>query len=137
MLCINIVSSVSCFRSGISLVSFSLTDIYMYFISDTQFQTVANSSRCLKSALSFSYTNLFSLLCAFNGEFKLRALTAHQLKCESSGSCPDVSKKVTTMFYVCRIYTGKMKYRSWYTLPATLVSRFRVLPVSSLAFFCS
>lgn len=93
MLYINIVNGVSYFKSEISLVSFSLTGTYMYFISDTQFQTVANVSRCLKCALSFPYANLFTFLCEFNVEFKLSVLTAHQLKCESSGFCPDVSKR--------------------------------------------
>lgn len=81
------------FKSEISLVSFSLTGTYTHFISDTQFQTVANFSGCLKCALSFSYTNSFTFLCEFNVEFKLSALTAHQLKRESSGFCPDLSKK--------------------------------------------
>lgn len=133
---INTVNGVSYFKSEISLVSFSLTGTYMYLISDMQFQIVADFSKCLKCALSFSYANLFTFLCEFNVEFKLSALTAHQLKRESSAFCPDVRKKVTTVFYVYRIHTGKMKYGSQYTIPGTLVNRLRVLSVPGLAFFC-
>lgn len=43
---INTVNGVSCFKSKINLVSFSLTGTCIYFISNTQFQTVANFSRC-------------------------------------------------------------------------------------------
>lgn len=50
MLYINTVNGVSCFKSKIKLVSFSLTGTCIYFISNTKFQTVANFSRCLKSA---------------------------------------------------------------------------------------
>lgn len=50
MLYINTVNDVFCFKSEIGLVSFSLTDTCIYFISNTQFQTVANVSRCLKCA---------------------------------------------------------------------------------------
>lgn len=54
MLYINTVNGESYFKSEISLVSFSLTGAYMYFISDAQFQTLANFSRCLKCAVIFT-----------------------------------------------------------------------------------
>lgn len=132
MLYINTVNGVSYFKSEISLVSFSLTGTYTHFISDTQFQTVANFSGCLKCALSFSYTNSLTFLCEFNVEFKLSALTAHQLKRESSGFCPDVSKKSDNYVLCLQNMYRKNKiqisvYNTWYLtkqIKSTACSRF-------------
>lgn len=101
MLYINTVNGVSCCKSEIRLVSFSLTSIQMYVISDIRFQTVANFSRCSKCALSYPHANSFTFLCEFDVEFKWSALTVHRLKCESSGFCPEVSKKSDN--YVLRL----------------------------------
>lgn len=127
---------VSCFKSEINLVSFSLTSTCIYFISNTQFQTVANFSRCLKSAchVHMQIYSLFYVNLMQNLNWMLWLHIGQNVKAVVSAQMS--AKKVTFMLYVCRICREKVKYSSWYTLPGTLVNSLRVLSVPCVVFFC-